>query len=199
MRTRDEIGAWLDALHARLRPVGVVAVDPEDAGVPPDMQLGAADAEGWVAWRNVPCTLAPDALAPLEARVGPLPPALDGWLCARHHLFGQVTTGAGHLLMLPTTPTDAPLRALEETIDAWGPLLGAGFLPIGDFDAGAGPLCLDLGARTPEGDAPIVWIDHEALFALGEDAWADRAAVAPLARPLYASFEALLDDVTGAA
>lgn len=64
---------------------------------------------------------------------------------------------------------------------------------------GRGALCLDLGARTAEGDAPVVWIEHEALFELGEPAWGDRAAVARLARPLYPSFEALLDDVVGAA
>lgn len=190
-----DVGAWLDRLYAAMSPGGVQLeplVDPEDRGVPPEMADGEVQPDGNVRWTMLPGTLGRDALAALEARTGSWPDALVGWLLARHHLFDQLRTSR-HLVTLPSTPVHAPLRDVEENLESWAPLVEAGWLPIGDFDAGAGPLCLDLRAPTADGDAPVVWFDHEELFAI-EEPWT-RERVAALATTLYPSFEALLRDV----
>ena len=196
--TIDGVGRWLETQYAKsfstalsLEPL----LDPEDFGVPPEMRDGEVDAEGNVRWKLVPGTLGEHALSDVEARTGKLPPALVAWLVARHHLFQQATTSSGRLLSLPAAPTHAPLRELEQLLEDWEPLIEAKWLPIGDYDGGAGPLCLDLAARTSSGDAPVVWFDHEELHSLDDDQLSDRRAVAPLARPLYESFEALLADI----
>ncbi|MDQ3031502.1 MAG: hypothetical protein M3Y87_03730, partial [Myxococcota bacterium] len=98
-------------------------------------------------------------------------------------------------LRLPALWSDAPLRDLESALDSWAPLDRAGYVAFGDDADDAGPLCLDLGARDESGDAPVVAFDHEALLALGPTACADRAQLAPLAQPRFASFAALLDSL----
>ena len=194
----ERVGRWLETQYAKSSSTALLLeplVDPEGFGVPREMRDGPVDADGNVRWKLLPGTLGEGALSDIEAGTGKLPPALVGWLIGRHHLFQQATTASRRLLSLPPTPTHAPLRDFEQLLDDWEPLVDAMWLPIGDYDAGAGPLCLDLAARTSSGDAPVVWFDHEALHSLGEDRLGDRRAYEPLARPLYASFDALLTDI----
>ena len=86
------------------------------------------------------------------------------------------------------------MRDLQDTIEAWGALADAGWLPIGDHGGGVGPLCLDLRARTENGDAPVVWFEHEDLYSVGRDHWT-RAELAARAFSMYPSFESLLSDI----
>src|SRR3954465_6326514 len=161
-----DVGSWLDRLYAsraHFELVGEPLGDPEDRGVPKAMQHGDVESDGYVRWRMLPGSLGAEALKPIEARTGPLPSAFKEWMTARHHLFHQIRT-TRHLVTLPATPVHAPTRDLEQTIEAWGALVDAGWLPIGDYGGGAGPLCLDLRARRENGDAPVVWFDHEDLY-----------------------------------
>ena len=194
----ESVGRWLETQYSKASPTALLLeplVDPEDFGVPPEMREGEVDASGNVRWKLLPGTLGDAALAEIEARTGKLPPALAGWLLARHHLFHQATTTSKRLLTLPPAPIHAPLRDFEELLEAWAPLIDAKWIAFGDYDAGAGPLCLDLAGRTASGDAPVVWFDHEALQSLDDAGLRDRAALEPLAQPLYPSFEALLADI----
>ena len=60
-------------------------------------------------------------------------------------------------------------------------------------------MCFDTGRRAPDGDCPVVWMDHEVLVPLGEEHWRIRGTVLPLAQPLYESCPELLADVFGGA
>ena len=58
-------------------------------------------------------------------------------------------------------------------------------------------MCFDVGARGADGDCPVVWLDHEHVIPLGEEAGGRREAMQPLARPLYGSCGEFLFDVFG--
>lgn len=198
VKAREIVGALLEQLYAKM-PAELLMLEPldeedldtvGDVGVPRAMRVGRADREGLVKWKLLPAAVDAEDLASLEARAGGLPALLRAWLTSRHHLFDQLRIEKG-LITLPSSPSHAPLAPFRETLEAWEPLVAAGYLPFGDFEAGAGPLCFDLHARS-EGDAPIVWLEHEELHALDEADWSRRARVEPHARPLFPSFHALI-------
>jgi hypothetical protein len=58
-------------------------------------------------------------------------------------------------------------------------------------------MCFDSLQRGPDGECPVVWMDHEELVPLGADNGRRRESVAPLARPLYGSCREFLVDVFG--
>ena len=60
---------------------------------------------------------------------------------------------------------------------------------------GWGPMCLDAARVGADADMPVVWMDHEVLITMGEDACRDRAALLPHVQLLYETFHALLDDL----
>jgi hypothetical protein len=67
-----------------------------------------------------------------------------------------------------------------------------GFVAFGQWGDGWGPLCLDVTQPRADGDCPIVWLDHELLWN-GEPM--SRARLEVLARPVYESFRAFVEDV----
>lgn len=163
--------------------------DPEDGGVPPAMWDGEPDPSGWVRWRAVEPRVLFEDLTRIEERIGaPLPPLVRAWLSTCS--LGPIETAE---LRLPALWSDAPLRDLESALDEWSPLDRAGYVTLGDDADDRGPLCLDLNSRDANGDCAIVAFDQDALLALGAEACGDRARVVSLAKPRFASFEALLD------
>jgi hypothetical protein len=55
-------------------------------------------------------------------------------------------------------------------------------------------MCFDADNRLPDGDCPIVWLDHEILIPLGEDACRDRATVMQHANPIFDSYREFFED-----
>lgn len=163
--------------------------DPEDGGVPPAMWDGEPDPSGWVRWRAVEPRVLHEDLTRIEERIGAsLPPLVRAWLSTCS--LGPIETAE---LRLPALWSDAPLRDVENALDEWSPLDRAGYIALGDDADDRGPLCLDLHSRDAGGDCAIVAFDQDALLALGAEACGDRGQVALLAKPRFASFEALLD------
>lgn len=157
--------------------------DVEDGGVPRDMEAGPVDADGWVAWKWLPSRvseadvaeiteLAPTACAPLRA-----------YLRAHCHLFQQSRWNDQQVLLVPI-PSDDPLGPFLDQLDAWAPLVDAGYVPFATWGDGWGPICVDV-ARESEGDAPVIWLDHEILAGLPDSP--SRAQLEPHAQPVSAS------------
>src|SRR5262249_54711272 len=82
------VGSLLDAYAPRASDMGVASQDPQDAGVPPEMQVGEVNGDGWVEWRMLPSTLSEPDVAKLEEEFAiRFPPLFRAYLLARFHLF----------------------------------------------------------------------------------------------------------------
>lgn len=194
----DHFGAVLDrfALAHPDHQNGVAAVGSSDRGVPREMWTGDVDAEGWVTWRMLPSTVQVADIERLGRELGArFPVHLQAYLMARAHCFGQsLSDRFGECLSLPDTPSRNPLRRFRNTYDSWAFLYTAGYLPVGTWGDGWGPICLDLAEDHPEEDAPVVWFDHESLVDSAGTATWDRGALKPLAQPLFESFTSCVED-----
>ena len=190
------VGQLLDAYAVNAWQTGVASKDPADRGVPPEMQVGEVNADGWVQWRVLPSTLKESDVEALEKEFGAkFPPVFRAYLLARFHLFDQVHSRRyDQQIFMTHTPAGKPLTPLQELMKAWRPLIDAGFVPFAEWGDGWGPMCFDATQRNSDGECPIVWMDHEALIPLG-DKCRLREAVAPLAQPLYDSCREFLVDV----
>lgn len=193
------VGRLLDAYAAGADKMHVAAEDPEDGGVPPQMQVGGVDEHGWVEWRPLPSTLTEMDVAAVEREIGvELPPLFRAYLLARLHLFEQVRSAQhDQLIMMTDTPANRPLVPLQDRLTAWRPLIDAGYVPFAEWGDGWGPMCFDIHARGSDGDCPVIWIDHERVLPLSEQQCRRREVVQPLAERLYPSFRAMLVDVFG--
>jgi hypothetical protein len=193
------VGKLLDAYAKKAWRMHVAACGPDDAGVPPEMQVGQVTADGWVEWRVLPSTLNEADVTALEGELGvQFPPLFRAYLLARFQLFEQVKSRLyNQQIMMTDTPAGIPLRPLRGLLLAWRPLLEAGFVPFAEWGDGWGPMCFDSAQRRADGECPVVWMDHEALIPLGEAQCRQRRSVAPLARPLYQSCKEFLVDVFG--
>lgn len=191
------VGRLLDAYAVGAWRRGVASEDPADAGVPPEMQVGEVDAEGWVEWRVLPSTLHEADVSALEAEFGiNLPPIFRAYLLCSFHLFDQVRGRRyDQQVFMPDTPAGKPLKPLRTLLKAWRPLIGAGYVPFAQWGDCWGPMCFDVVRRAVDGDCPVVWMDHEALIPLGEARFGRREAVSPLAQPLYDSCREFIIDV----
>jgi len=192
------VGSLLDAYHysASHFRMHVASEHPGDAGVPPDMQAGPVDEEGWVEWRVLPSTLQESDVVAVEAEFGVrFPPVFRAYLLARFHLFDQVRSRRhDQLIFMTDVPSGRRLRKLRDEIRTWNPLLAAGFVPFAEWGDGWGPMCFDSSRRAADGDCPVVWIDRERLIPLGQT-MGEREAVLPWVRPLYDSCREFLADV----
>ncbi|HYE20031.1 MAG TPA: SMI1/KNR4 family protein [Tepidisphaeraceae bacterium] len=193
------VGALLDA-YAEVEPrVHVAAKAPRGAGVPPEMHAGPVNEHGWVEWRMLPTTLTDADVVAVEREFGvTFPPLFRAYLLARLQLFRQVGSDRHDQPVLMThLPSDRPLGPLRDLLTAWRPLIDARYVPFAEWGDGWGPMCFDAQARGADGDCPVVWLDHERVIPMGEDAVRRREAMEPLARPLYGSFREFLIDVFG--
>ncbi len=195
------VGQLVDAYAVGADRRGVASERPEGPGVPPAMQAGEIDADGWVEWRVLPSTLSEVEVTQFEDKCGArLPPLFRAYLLARFHLFDQVTSRRhDQLILLADTPAGKPLAPLLQLVSAWRPLIHAGFIPFAEWGDGWGPMCFDTARRAPDGDCPVVWMDHERLASLSEEQCRTRKKVLPLAQPLYRSCREFLIDVFGQA
>ncbi len=193
------VGQLLDAYAERAWRMGVATDDRADAGVPPAMQVGEVDAEGWVEWRVLPSTVTAADVAAVEGEFGVrFPPVFRVYLLARLHLFDQVQSRRhNEQVFMTDTPAGRPLRPIRQLLSSWQPLTAAGFIPFAQWGDAWGPMCFDSAGRGADGDCPVVWMDHESLVPLGAERCRQRDAVAPLAQPLYESCREFLVDVFG--
>jgi len=191
------VGSLLDVYGARAWKMHVVAEDPEDAGVPPEMRAGEVNEDGWVEWRLLPSTLSEADVAAVEREFAvEFPPLFRAYLLARFHLFDQAKSERyDQQILMTDTPANRPLAPLRELLNAWGPLIDAGYVPFAQWGDGWGPMCFDARARGADGDCPVVWLDHERVIPLGEEACRQREVMQLLAQPLYGSCREFLLDV----
>ena len=176
--------------------MGVASVDGS-GGVPPEMFNGEINDEGWVEWKMIPSTLTLDDVHELESEFSiELPPLFQAYLLAWFHLFNQVHSAKFDQLIFNTdVPSKQSLSPLRELIQGWEPLLSAGYIPFAEWGDGWGPMCFDTENRNDDRDCPVVWMDHERLIPLGEEACRNREVVLPLVNPLYASYREFFEDV----
>jgi len=190
------VGRLIDNFALTADRMSVAATRPEDRGVPLEMQVGAIDDEGWVEWKVLPSTLTEADVVQLESRFRiQLPPLFQAYLLARSHLFDQVISARGQIIEMVCTPIKNPLKDITGLIESWKELIDAGYIPFATWGDGWGPMLFDTEYRSPDGDCPIVWMDHELLVPLGSNQWRDRKQVLHLAKSLHRSFRELLIDI----
>lgn len=196
---RAFVGRLLDQYAINAWRMGVAAVDPMGAGVPPEMQVGEVDSDGWVEWRVLPSTLLESDVAALEAEFGvQFPPVFRAYLVSRFHLFDEVRSRRhDQQIFMTHSPSGKPLSPLRELMTAWRPLIDAGLIPFAQYGDGWGPICFDSAHRQKDSECRIVWLDHEALVPLGPEICRHRETVLPLLQPLYDSCREFLLDVFG--
>lgn len=194
---REFVGRLLDSYGNSAWRFGVALEHPADAGVPVDMQIGDVNSDGWVEWAILASTAKIEDLDALEKEFGiDLPVPFRAYLLARLHLFNQVESRRyKQQILLSDTPSTNPLGPLKFLLNAWRPLLDAGYIPFAEWGDSWGPMCFDARQRSSDGDCPIVWFDHEVLFSNGEDSCRNRDWMAAHARPLYESCREFLVDV----
>jgi len=168
-------------------------------GIPDEMQVGEIDDEGWAEWQVIPSDAEEAEVVELEREFGiQLPPFFRAYLLARFHLFDQVKSRRyGQIIMWPKSPPGGATVRLCSELSAWQVLLDAGYIPFAEWGDGWGPMCFDTVARGPDGECPVVWLDHEPLHNLGEEAVRNRDQIVHLAKPLYASSRELIVDIFG--
>ncbi len=131
----------------------------EDGGVPKEMEDGEPDKEGYVRWKITPSKISDLELQGIEKEYKlQFPELYKLYLMAYCHLGINLKFG-DRRIFLPALPSDCPLKEIEFELNAWKPLLNAGFIPFADFEDGWGPVCFDT-----LNDCQIVWFEHEELF-----------------------------------
>lgn len=191
------VGKLLDKFAIHYYRMGVAASDPDGRGVPPEMQVGTVNDDGWVEWKVLPSTLTESDVSAVEDEFGiRLPPVFRAYLRARFQMFDQVCSGRyDQQIFMTDTPASRPLEPLRELLNAWKPLIPAGYISFAQWGDGWGPMCFDSLNRNADGDCPVVWMDHELFIPLGAEACGNRESVMPLVQPLYSSCREFLIDV----
>jgi len=90
-----------------------------------------------------------------EYGVKPPKPLIE-YLKSDFHLIDQVNNEE-RMTSLPHIPSDNPLGPMKELLEAWRPLITAGYIPIAEMEDGWGPICYK------QSDGSITWFDHELL------------------------------------
>ena len=173
-KDRQRIARFVDVFVSTTASVAV--------GVPDDMRVGVANSGGWATWKPVSSRISEPQLEALEAQIHmAFPPLFKALLLDRCLLMTDF------VVRLPRTPSDAPLRELRRSLrlvedDSY--FSTHGYLPFGDDSNDAGPVCFDTTRRLPDGDCPIVVVDHERI---GEPGYAGTVE--------WPSFAALIDEI----
>ena len=191
-----QIRSLLEAYYAPDTARGVASDPPTQYTVPPEMQVGSVDNEGWVQWRITEPRITLDDVAALESRFAvTFPDYFRAYLLTACHLFDQVRSSRyNQLVSMTHVPSNAPLRPLESLLTNWRPLISASYIPFAEWGDGWGPMCFDAQQRVDD-DCPIVWMDHEILVPLGVEACGNRQTVLPHAQPLYTNTREFIEDV----
>ncbi len=190
-----EIGRLIDAYDGRC-PACHVIVDGQLP--PPEMRGELLSSPGWVECRVLPSTLTLTDVVVLEREYGiEFPPAYRAYLLARFHLHDQVHAHRhdDQLIFWTAVPSRDSFRPLRERIDQWRPLIDAGYIPFAEWGDAWGPMCFDTAQRRPDGECPVVWMDHDLLHRVVLDRCGERQNLEPLAQRLYDSSRELILDV----
>jgi hypothetical protein len=193
-----EIGQMIDAFDARYPACHVVVDEPGREHPPLDMRAERLSSPDWVACKVLHSALCETDIVAVEREFGvELPPVFRAYLLARFHLHDQVH-GRRHnnqLIFWPPVPSRDSLDPLREHLRGWPVLIEAGYIPFAEWGDGWGPMSFDAAGRRPDGDCPVVWMDHELLFRVGVERCRVRANVEPLAQRVYDSCRELINDV----
>lgn len=125
------------------------------------------EVDGWAKWRPIRVDIPPEELKILYRAVrGPLPPLYERLVLS--YQWAEVTRGDYRLLAsFPPTPLGL-VRALTVDRAIFTPLAEGNFVQFGrGADADYDPVCFDLNSRLPNGDCPIVKVNHEELLGRG--------------------------------
>lgn len=184
--TYEEASAFVksgfEALYRELDELDSISLKMPD--VPEEMRAGPEDADGWCRWKLIPSPVTAEDLDRQEQETGcRFPVLLRAFFSAYCHYFMDCGLG--------TQKPDKPFSDLD---NAWNPVLvRGGYLPfLWDEDLGCFIRCIDLANMPDEDRCPVVQIDHEILFDLGERA--DREALAPHMEPVAESLRAFLEE-----
>lgn len=193
-----EIGRMIDAFDARYPACHVVVDKPGYEDPPLDMRGERLSSPDWVACKILPSTLREADVTAVERECRVVfPPVFRAYLLTRFHLHDQVH-GRRHnnqLIFWPPLPSRDSLGPLRERLRGWPVLIEAGYVSFAEWGDGWGPMSFDTAQRRPDGDCPVVWMDHELLFQVGPENCRERATVEPLAQRVYDSCRELLTDV----
>lgn len=188
MMTQSEQAAFvrngMESLYRDLE--GMDPIFLKMCGVPEEMRAGPVDEDGWCKWKLVPSPVTAADLDRLERETGcRFPSLLRVFLSTYCHYFEDAELGR-------QTPEE-PFSSFD---NAWNPtLVRAGYLPFLWDGEGYFIRCIDLNNMPDEDCCPVVQIDHERLFDLDENA--GREELAPLMKPVAASFQAFLSEIFG--
>jgi hypothetical protein len=149
-------------------------------GVPAEMRRGEWQQNDWVDWKLVPSRLTEADVLLLEAELPfRLPPLFRAFLVTYFVLdmdFGDFS--------LPQLPSDDPLKEVQRYLlqpDLWR----IGYAQFAGGTCGD-PVCFDLRAPTPDGDFPVVAINHD--WIVPHENWRHRERVEPHAKQEAGSF-----------
>lgn len=190
-----------DTLFAALHPIAFMNVEEN---VPPIMRKGDVEESGWVGWNPVPSTIGETEIAELEHNIGAaFPPLYRAWLMTSHYVSLSLTNeraygtygGDCRFVDMPAYSTEDKLEPLKDLIEAWKPLVSAGYLPFAECEDGQGPVCFDMQRRQPDGDCPVVWFLHDHLHEIGEEESSVRASVQPFEKELFSSFREMVREL----
>lgn len=164
----------------------------EDGGVPKEMEDGTPDHEGYVKWKPIPSNINETEIQALEREYGiSFPQLYRSYLMSYYHLGIRVKMEKINI-SLPEIPSDNPFKEIRFELEAWKPLVNVGYLPFGDYGDGWGPICFDFLSLDQNGDAPIIWFDHEELFNMDFEEGKPRTELDIIKKDLYSSFQEFL-------
>jgi hypothetical protein len=151
----DYVDAAIEQLRRMnlMRNPGRIPLDMVDHSIPPT--------DDWIGWKPVPSQVMDADLNELEARAGSaFPPLYRSFLRYKH--FIDLTEFGVRFERHTSSDWKSVLTAA--IFDHWEPerTIGRGLLPFGsETFMDAGQVCFDTRARLPDGDCPVVFLDHE--------------------------------------
>ncbi|XOK60357.1 SMI1/KNR4 family protein [Paenibacillus elgii] len=169
--------------------------------VPQEMRDGEVDEEGWVKWKLLDSTIGEDEIRAVESEYAvEFPPLFKAFLMSYHYVslqFDNVEVDGEYIgdcqfIEMPSLSSEDKLQSLEFLINAWEPLLSAGYVPFAECEDSQGPVCFDTMRRQEDGDCPVVWFLHDYLHELSEEASRNRDHLAPYVRPIFGSFKEMM-------
>lgn len=151
----DYVDAAIEQLRRTnlMRHPGRIPLDMVDHSIPPT--------DDWIGWKPVPSQVTDADLNELEVQAGTaFPPLYRSFLRYKH--FIDLTEFG--VRFERHTSSDWKRVLTAAIFDQWEPerTIGRGLLPFGsETFMDAGQVCFDTRARLPDGDCPVVFLDHE--------------------------------------
>ncbi|QDU79222.1 hypothetical protein Pla110_09280 [Polystyrenella longa] len=177
---------------------GVASKEANRFGVPPEMQAGPINSDGWVEWKLADSTARIRDIRTLEEDFQfVFPESFINYLQAMCHLFDDVSSRKyDQQIFWEPLPLTNPLGSLRFLIAAWDDLIRADFIPVAQWGDGWGPICFDAKNKS-EPEHPLVWFDHEYLARFKPHEMQNHAVIAHYAQPIYDNFNEMFDDLFG--